>query len=263
MQRRLSINLDCVKNVDPLRALDSVKSAGFDGFFTGPHLTDSKQMDSIANKANALGLHFEFIHAPYHGVNAMWQESEQTQLFMQSFFHAVDNAKLSGVSLVILHSSSTWSPPLMTEAGFQRFDTLVEYAEKNGVKVAIENLRVAAYYEALLQRDQDKPFVGFCYDCGHEHWCNPTLPHIQRYAEKLFCTHLHDNLGQLENYLTISGDLHLMPFDGNFDFKGMMQQLNAVNYAGALTLELKSYETQDPDTFFKTAFDRLKTLSQF
>ena len=263
MKRKLGINLDCVKNLDARTALRCVHGAGFDGFFTGPFLTDPKTIEQIANQANALGLRYEFIHAPYHGVNTMWENDADAQAFIQAFFQAVDNAKRNGVDTVILHSSSTWCPPLITEEGFQRFDKLIEYAEKNGVKVAIENLRVPAYYESLLARYENHPLVGFCYDCGHEHWCSPELPHVERYGNRLFCTHIHDNFGKLNNFLTVSGDLHLLPFDGNFDFEKMMQRLNAVRYGGALTLELKTHDTSRPDKFFKDAYTRIAKIAQW
>ena len=263
MKRRLGIQTTCIKEHNSLTALDYIKDAGFDCFFTSTQITEKADVTAIKEKAEKLGLAYEFIHAPYKNVNSMWLEDEFTAPFMQSIFQSIDNACACDIPIIILHSSSTWYPPAITEEGFKRYDTLIEYAVKKGVKVAIENLRVPAYYESLLARYKDNPFVGFCFDCGHEHWTSPDLPHIQRYGERMLCTHIHDNMGKLENYLTVNGDMHLMPFDGNYDFANMMRQLNEKKYQGALTLEVRSMpEGTNAKEFYKTAYERLEIISK-
>lgn len=262
MKRRLGINTSCIKGLNDLSSLDYIKDAGFDGFFTSIQTTEQAEVAAIKEKAERLGLVYEFIHAPFKNVNSMWQEDENTQLFMQSFFNAVDNAATCNVPIVILHPSSTWYPPLITQEGFKRYDELIEYAAKKGVKVAIENLRVAVYHKELLKRYEDNPNVGFCYDCGHEYCCTPDFPHIQRYGKQILCTHIHDNMGKLENYLTVDGDLHLLPFDGTLDFHSIIRKLKEQNYQGSLTLELKNYEDVNPQEFFRTAYERLEKISK-
>ena len=154
----------------------------------------------------------------------------------------------------------------MTEAGFARYDELVAYAEKKKVGMAIENLRIFDYYDALIKRYKDSKYVSFCYDNGHEYCCTPEVDNIQIFADKISCTHLHDNLGKLENYLTVDGDLHLLPFDGSFEFTQMIRRLDKANYQGALTLEVGNtthpdYKKFTAEEFIKTSYERLLKIS--
>ena len=263
MKRRLGINTNCIQKANPIDLLDDIQNAGFDCFFTPSYITDRDTVAKLREKGEKLGLRYEFIHAPFKGVNAMWEECEGTQTFMDAITNSIDNAAACDVPMIILHASSTWTPPAMTDAGFARYDTLIAHAEKKGVKVAIENLRRKEYYSALLERYKDCAHVGFCYDNGHEHWCSPEFPHLERYADKLLCTHIHDNMGKLENYLTVNGDLHLPPFDGNFDFERMMQRLNTCSYTGSLTMELHPMvEMNEAKTFLDDVYARLMKISK-
>jgi sugar phosphate isomerase/epimerase len=229
MKRRLGINTNCIQKANPIDLLDDIQNAGFDCFFTPSYITDRNTVAKLREKGEKLGLRYEFIHAPFKGVNAMWVESEGTQTFMDAIMHSIDNAAACDVPMIILHASSTWTPPAMTDAGFARYDTLIAHAEKKGVKVAIENLRRKEYYTALLERYKDCAHVGFCYDNGHEHWCSPEFPHIERYADKLLCTHIHDNY--------YNKDLHVMPFTGDIDWRTHMATLREIGYTGNLTFE--------------------------
>ena len=264
MERLLGINTNCIKDVDALTALDYIKAAGFDCFFTPAFITAPKEVLAIREKGEQLRLRYEFIHAPFKRVNTLWRETEETKEFLAEVFQSIDNAHACDVPMIILHSSGSVVPPPITEQGFQRFDALVEYAEKKGVKVAIENLRRKEYYGALLERYKDCAHVGFCYDNGHEHWCVPEVPHLKLYGNQLLCTHIHDNFGKLDHDdPTGEGDLHLLPFEGNFDFLKMMQQLNNCGYMGSLMLETRPrVEMNEAKAFLNDAYSRLLKLSK-
>lgn len=267
MKRKLGINCDCIKDFDALQALDIIKETGFDCFFSGTRTLDIASVTALREQAEKLGLSYDFIHAPYQAVNNMWGEDENTKPFMESIFYAMDCAAAASVSKIILHASSKWNPPEITERGFARYDELVAYAEKKKVGIAFENLRIFEYYNALLQRYKNNPLISFCYDNGHEHCCTPETDNIQIFADKISCTHLHDNFGKLKNYLTVDGDLHLLPFDGNFDFAQMIRRMDENGYTGALTLEVfnttrEDYKTLTAEEFIRTAYERLKKISE-
>ena len=267
MQRKLGINCDCVKDFAALQALDIIKETGFDCFFTGTRITDLATVTAIKEKAEKLGLSYEFIHAPYKGVNAMWSEDETTKAFMDSIKQAIDNAAAACVPQIILHASSTWSPPQINEDGFARYDELVDYATHKNVAIAFENMRVIDHCSALLERYKNNPYAVFCYDNGHEHCNTPEISYLEKYGKRTRCTHLHDNFGKLDNYLTVDGDLHLLPFDGNFDFAQMIKRMDENGYTGALTLEVfntrrEDYKTLTAEEFIRTCYERLKKISK-
>ena len=265
--RKLGVNCDCIDGLAPLQALNIIQATGFDCFFSGTEITDLATVLAIKEKSEKLGLSYEFIHAPYQGVNAMWREDESTKAFMDKVKQAVDNAAAACIPQIILHASSSWTPPKMNDDGFARYDELVDYAAEKRVAIAFENMRVFDHCNALLTRYKNNPTATFCYDNGHEHCNTPERDYISLFSDKLSCTHLHDNFGKLDNYLTVGGDLHLLPFDGNFDFAQMIKRMDEQGYTGALTMEIfntsrEDYKTYTAEAFFRTAYERLKKIAK-
>lgn len=135
---------------------------------------------------------------------------------------------------------------------------MVEYAEKKNVVIAFENQRKLGNLSCIFERYQNASNVGFCFDSGHEHCFTVNIPFLNFYAEKVICTHIHDNFGKK------SGDVHLLPFDGDYDFKVMMERLSEVEYKGSLMLELsnKRYQHLSVDDFLSEAFKRILKISK-
>jgi len=60
------------------------------------------------------------------------------------------------------------------------------------------------------------------------------------YGDRLFGTHLNDNLGisRFDGKTFWTDDLHLLPFDGIADWQNIVDRLNAHGFDGPLTFEL-------------------------
>ena len=57
MKRKLGINIDCLRGVSPLDAMDLAKSAGFESFFVGTHRPEQyAAIPSLKEKADAIVL---------------------------------------------------------------------------------------------------------------------------------------------------------------------------------------------------------------
>lgn len=258
--RKLGIIADCIQNQPPETNLPLLKEVGFDCFFT--HHTDEATIRRLKKESENLRLDFEFIHGPLHGSNDLWQAGDAYKPLFKEILQTVDNAKNYGVSTVILHVSSGWTPPPVCDVGLQRFDCIVDYATKRGVKLAFENLRKLGNLACLMERYENEQSVGFCYDCGHEHCYTKTVPFLDLYHDKLLCTHIHDNFGKTDD-LSANDDLHLLPFDGNLDFQKVAQKCKEYGYAGSFMLEVfnhRIYETMSAKAFLTLAFERLKKL---
>ena len=88
----------------------------------------------------------------------------------------------------------------------------------------------------------DRRHVGFCWDSGHELCYNAGRDMLALYGDRLFCTHLNDNLG-IRDYtgrITFLDDLHLLPFDGIADWSGIARRLNYHGFSDILTFELNT-----------------------
>ena len=112
-------------------------------------------------------------------------------------------------------------------------------AAGKGVIVAMENTEGEAYLDCVLNSFHEHPFVRFCIDTGHEMCYDHCHDLIGKYADKLYCTHLNDNLGMSGDSITWLDDLHLLPFDGAADWQGIASRLRAAAYRGDLTFEVK------------------------
>ena len=267
MKRKLGINADCFKNPsltygdNSYDAIKKLREIGFDSFFIA-ELRGS--FGKCRDVADSVGMNFEFIHAPFRGINDMWLEGEGYRNIFGSMKLAVDHASAQGVPVVIIHLSSGWIPPEISELGFSRFDQIIDYAAKKNVTVAIENLRAKDNVLAAMERYKDRENVRYCYDAGHEYCYTPGVDWIKIFGDKLICTHIHDNMGYDPD---IDPDFHYLPFDGTLDYADMIRRLDEVGYTGTLTLEVfnttrEEYKSMTKDEFFKTCYDRIKKISE-
>ena len=260
---KLGIIASCLPGKTEQEALDPIRAAGFEMVFSGDN--DPKRVLDLKNKCEKLGLDLDFLHAPFKGINDFWVPGLAYRDLREGIYRSIDAAAGAGVPAVVCHVSSGWFPPQLSDVGFSRFDDLVDYAIGKGVKVAFENLRKVGNLAAIMERYENIPEVGFCYDCGHEHCYTETVHFLELYAPRLLCTHIHDNFGRDHSNYWGDPDAHMMPFDGNLDYEDMMRRMRATAYTGALTLEVgkkEPYDTVSDEAFLKIAYERLTRISK-
>lgn len=256
--RKLAINLHAKAGLDTAAYIAYMKKVGFDALFTDV-LSVTEQntvMDALARH----GMTYEMIHAPFGHINDIWLEGERGEAMCAELLSAVDAAALAGgAPVVILHLSSGKNPPPVTEVGRVRYERVVEYAAKRGVRVAFENQRFLFNFEWAMRHFANAAHVGFCFDCGHEGCFTPGLEFMPDYGKRLFGTHLHDNS------CVQDADEHKIPFDGKINFSRVTRQIRESGYKGTLTLETfagnhKSYELMRPEAFLEQAALAAKRL---
>ncbi len=264
MEHKLGITVGCISGEDSVLTLDRIKNADFNTVFISTEDIDNSVR--IKKRADELGLETEFIHAPFRGINDMWLDDDTVPDIFLGVKHTIDVAKEANIPVIILHVSSGWKAPAICDKGLARFDAIVDYAKKNGITVAFENLRKVGNLAYLVDRYEDFDNVRFCYDCGHEYGYTRFVSFPDIFREKIICTHIHDNLGY--EYAPDDPDLHLLPFDGTCDYKDTMKRLHKYSYSGPLSLEVSTkagkgkYIDTDPDEFIATCFERIKKISE-
>ena len=262
MNHKKGINCDCILGANPVETLELIKQAGFDCYFIG--IVDYEKVEGIVKKGNELGLECEFVHAPFVGINEMWKEGDGYKKIYDEMLKTIDVASKSGVGKVILHLSSGWDAPLITDEGQKRFDQIVEYAKSKNVVTVFENLRVVGNVSYFADKYIFDDSVRFCYDCGHEHCYTKYVRWVDIFRDRLVATHIHDNFGKKFDREE-NTDLHLLPYDGNLDYHKMMQKLDEYGYTGSLMLEVfnssrPEYEQKTAWEFIKTAYERLERI---
>ena len=264
MKRAFGINADCISGVSPVQMLEAIKATGFTHFFTDCY--DMETVTALSQKAQELGLVFEFIHGPFKGINAMWHEGDGYLEIYNGMKEAIDSASANGVPTVIVHLSSGWDAPACSDLGWARFDALMQYAKEKNVTVALENLRVVGNLAYAIDRYEKMDNVRFCLDFGHQHGYTKTVEWADLFTDRLIATHIHDNHGRGKEKIG-SPDEHLLPFDGSCDYARIMHKLDEYGYSGTLMLELfnsraPEYEAMTPEEFLATSYERLKRISE-
>ena len=231
------------------------KQAGFDSFFTGWNEKEHMKYHSeIANAAAKNGMTYESIHAPFGGINCMWQEGEEGDAYRKRLRCCVEEAAACGVSYVTAHIMNVpqynkANPPIWSELGVSRFADIVLYAAEKGIKVAFENVEFPQYQlQKLIERLRElaPQGLGFCWDIGHEH-CYPAgdISVPDRFGDLIIGTHIHDNYGQVNSEIvTWDDDIHIMPFDGTINYHKVGRKLKQIGYKGTITLEIGRMQRQ-------------------
>jgi sugar phosphate isomerase/epimerase len=145
---------------------------------------------------------------------------------------------------------------------YKAFDELEPYCKTRHIRLCIENCRghpnlICSILDALYER-YSADFLGFCFDTGHACiYCKENqLVYAERYNERLYMIHVHDNHGET--------DEHLIPFEGHVDWEGFTKVLAHSPYSLPILIESQcSKETEDDSTWLEKAFkegNRITTM---
>lgn len=244
--RKLVVALGSGFSQSSKEQMDIIANVGWDGFFTGLDL--EKGNFSIAKKAKEMGLFYQSIHAPFVNCDKMWEAGVIGDWEENKLIRCVQHASDIGVELVVAHAIIGFDKFTPNDIGVERYARVGEIAKKCGVRLAIENTEGDAYFDKIITLLKDNPYVGFCIDTGHELCYNKGEDLITKYADKLFCTHLNDNMGQTTKNIYWHDDAHLLPFDGIRDWEETARRLNNAGYKRELTFELTSLNKPNRNT---------------
>lgn len=213
-----------------------LKSGGFDGI--SPPWQGEQCLQETAKTARALGLALHSLHAPHDRACQLWEQPDSPRL--HETLACLGACNRWEIPLLILHPWGRFDYTFREDAlHFESFDRLVDYAEKQGVKIAFENLQGPEYLMALLDRYVGNASVGYCWDLGHEQCYLPPVDLLAKYADRLIFTHLNDNYGSTGPKICTCDDLHLLPGDGKADWNVVLQRLKAAAPQQVLNFELK------------------------
>ena len=223
-----------------------MSEVGWEGFF--PCWYRGTDLEKYAKTADDCKMYFQSVHAPFGDVDKIWESVEDGDKYVDEQIDCLKAAKSADVDLVVAHAIIGMERCTPTSLGLKRFERIFTAAENLGVTVALENTEGEIYVEALIKEFGSSDRVRFCIDTGHEMCYNASRDLIGKYASKLICTHLNDNLGQTGDCITWLDDSHLMPFDGIADWSKIAERLKTVNYKGDLTFELTRANKPDRHT---------------
>ena len=242
-----------------IETLKLLKEAGFTNYFFGINNFRKQDAEKIMAAGEKLGLELEEIHAPFKDINRIWYDDEHGEEPFRMMMDSLEFCAEHKVPVMVIHESAGRVAPNMSNAALRRFRTLFETANEKGVKIAVENVRRTNYIARIFHENRDIP-VYYCWDSGHELCYTPGVNHVALFPEKLICTHIHDNMGIYMN------DDHILPFDGNTDWKKKAECIKASGYKGSLTLEINrdapQYTDMTDEQYVRLAYERLYRFAE-
>ena len=262
--REIGINLDAVCTMAAEDYIQTIADLGFTATFS--MAKPREEMERLGTLCAARGIRFDTLHAPFGHINDIWLEGEDGARMLEELKDCVDQCLVVGAPIAVVHLSSKMNPPTITDAGRGRFEDLVAYARKQGVKIAFENQRKLFNLAWAFETFRTEDGVGFCWDCGHENCFTPGIQFMPLFGDRLICTHIHDNLG------IFNDDRHMLPFDGALDFDRVARQIRDSGFEGALMLEVMAgvnshyegmnYQDISPEEYLQRAAVAAKRLAQ-
>ena len=220
-------------------AVQLIKKIGFDAI-SPEWMPDGSHLEYVV-AAKEAGLEVQSLHAAFGKAKDMWGTDEaKGDAAVQDLIACLNDCAAHSVPLMVAHAFIGFKDHTPTPEGIKRYEIVVAEAEKLGVKIALENTEGLEYLFALMDHFADNENVGFCWDSGHEMCVNHSQDLLAKYGDRLFITHLNDNLGirDFGGEITWLDDLHLLPFDGIADWDQIAARLKKARRTDILNFEL-------------------------
>ena len=222
-----------------------LREAGFSAI--SPVWYDDLRLEELATSAIKHNMTIQSIHAPHGGAADLWDtKSERAEKASRAVISCIEDCARFEIPIMVMHGWQGLSYTFPeTPLDFSSFDTIVEYAEKKNVAIAFENLEGEEYLEALLTRYCHLPYIGYCWDSGHDHCYPHKLDFLEAFGSRLMMTHINDNLGLRDpgGVPTGDDDLHFLPYDGNIPWERELHRLKNAPKQQILNFELKKRST--------------------
>lgn len=236
------------KNVTAIETIDAIKKAGFKNVFIQWYNYDwTPTQEEQLRYVRECGLNIIFAHLGYQNINDLWIEEETG--IVERYKNDIRICKENDISMVIIHITSGRTAPKYSKIGIKRIKEICDYAKSLNIKVAFENNKIKDYLDYIIE-NVDSDNVGICFDSGHYHAFFNDEFDFEKFKNRIFAVHLHDN--------DKSDDLHLIPFDGTLDWDNVIKNLKISNYSGPITMEFcyrYDYLNMSLDEFYKKGYD--------
>ena len=168
-------------------------------------------------------------------------------------FRCIDVCRVLGIKYLVIHpiykhedGSFIMDDEEFVKVNANAIKPLVEYAEKQNVILLSENIlwgsSIKATAISALVEAVDSPYFGWCYDTGHANVHHISCRELLKCKIPPISLHIQDNHGTY-------ADEHLMPGDGDIDWKEFLDVLKAIGYKGEMVMEAhhQSLEAKDED----------------
>ena len=259
-RQKLSLSLGGDFGVPLEEQIKLFKKTGFEAFTGHWGMGHDASIESCVKVAKEEGMIFNILHAPWDYTDDMWNENERelAKKGVENLTHFVELCAKFEIPIMVSHIYVGFDEPCVpTRFGLENYGRVIERAKELGVKIAFENTEGENGLAALLKEYKNESTVGFCWDSGHEMCYNGSADLLACHGDRLFATHINDNLGVKDfgGRIFWHDDLHLLPFDGIADWEHNAKRLAKTGFDDIITFELN--KTSKPNRFENDKYAKL------
>lgn len=226
-----------------------------------------EKLPKIKKIADSYNVGFNQTHAPFPSY--IEGDDEYNKRMYPLIVKSIEASGILGAKYIIVH------PTVFSENQKQKnmdfYNSLIPYAKKANVKIAVENMfgwseelqklvkNVCSDAEEMcdyLDSLDSRHFVA-CLDIGHCGIIGENAPDMIRALghDRLKSLHVHDN----DNI----SDLHNLPFTREIDFAEVVKALKEIDYDGEMTLEADYFLKGFPDGLKVEAAKFMGSVARF
>lgn len=160
------------------------RAAGIDRILLWWGDDETESRADRVRQAHEAGLAIEHAHASTDRLNALWLLGDEGEATLFRLCAEAEDCARLGVSTMVFHLTNGSRPPPVTELGLSRLERLIRLAERLGIRLAAENVRLPGHVSCLLDTF-GSPALGLCYDSGHAHCWSPDFDWLDRCGHRL------------------------------------------------------------------------------
>jgi len=240
-----------------------------------PHFSPEFRMEKLRRLKKAVSsCDLEVsVHGPIWDFNPVSWHREVRSLALKKMKQSIDVCSKLGGDLVVVHPGRCPIPQIgklltTAKAWFVEFASdCLEHAKRRGIKLTLENFPTNSEHPYSSPKDmvalaRRLDGLGITYDVGHaflhkrrENVGSPEkdmAEEIRLIGKHLAHVHIHDNSG--------GWDEHLIPGNGEIDFRPIVKELKKVNYPGRIIAELHNPYTKEPMEIGRTGLKKVREL---
>lgn len=254
--KELAISIRNYNEDNYKKIINSIKEAKFKNVFIEWYNDNLTLQENVLNYVREVGLNIIFAHLGYQRPQVIWNEGFAGDIEIERYMNDITVCKNNGIDLVVIHPTFQYEKQELSEIGINRIKRLVKHAESIGVKVVYENVELNGYLEYIVDNINSNN-LGVCFDVGHCHLFYDGIFDVNKFKNKVFTIHLHDNF-------KIKDD-HNLPFDGTVDWKKVIKQVVDMNYNDYIVIESgynNYYKNLSLEEYYRLAYDRGKELKK-
>lgn len=201
---------------------------------------DFEYLNALSKKYNVRLWSYHLPFSDYFDPSAL--DKTEGDKALEDFKRLIKNASKSDIKCVVIHPSAEITTAenrgVRMENAIVRLSKLADYADLFGIDVAVETLprmclgNCTTEIEELISLNSK---LKVCFDVNH----------IELGTQKEFAEKLGSRIVTLHISDYVVTDDHLLPFEGEIDWKELITALNKIKYSGPFLYEASIYTKEN------------------